>query len=47
MGQEIIVAAIIVACGVGLVIHYRKSVRSRSCSCCSTGKPVCHCKDKR
>ncbi len=39
MNQEVVIAVILIACCVGLFIHYRNSVKSKSCSCCgSTGK---------
>ncbi|MDO5537323.1 MAG: hypothetical protein Q4F72_07335, partial [Desulfovibrionaceae bacterium] len=52
MGEQLIIVAIFAACAIGLFVHYRKSVKSKSCSCCGSGggkksSSVCHCHDKR
>ncbi|MDO4840266.1 MAG: hypothetical protein Q3990_06275 [Desulfovibrionaceae bacterium] len=45
MSQQIIVVAIIAACVIGLIVHFRKSIKSKSCSCCGSrgSKGGCHC----
>lgn len=45
MDQQIIVAVILIACVAGLIVHFRKSIKSKSCSCCGSrsSKGGCHC----
>ncbi len=46
MDQQIIVALIVIACAAGLIVHFRKSIKSKSCSCCGSrgAQGGCHCK---
>lgn len=44
MVQNIIVIAIVILCAGLLFRHFRRSFRSKSCSCCpATGEAVCRC----